>query len=277
LAADSGMPELAEVEYFRKQWNPGLGKKIEEVLIHPKARIFRGTDTKALVSALTGARLERSEARGKQMLFVAQPAKAKTEAWLGLHLGMTGKLRMEKPGCEVGKHDHLVLRQAERALVFQDARLFGRVLFSEAAETPAWWAGLAPDLLSKAFTEEALAEFLHRRARAPMKAVLLMQERFPGIGNWMADEILWRAGIHPKQAAGSLDAAMTRTLYREIRTVCREALEIIGTRWDDPPETWLFPHRWRKGGTCPKTGAKLMHATIGGRTTCWSPERQKLV
>ena len=51
-----------------------------------------------------------------------------------------------------------------------------------------------------------LANFLKRRAQAPIKAVLLMQERFPGIGNWMADEILWRAAIHPKQAAGSLDA-----------------------------------------------------------------------
>ena len=56
------MPELAEVEYFRKQWNPGLGKRIDGVLIHPKARIFRGTDTTALVRSLTGATLERSEA-----------------------------------------------------------------------------------------------------------------------------------------------------------------------------------------------------------------------
>ena len=39
---------------------------------------------------------------------------------------------------------------------------------------------------------------------APVKAVLLMQERFPGIGNWMADEVLWRAAIHPRRAAGTL-------------------------------------------------------------------------
>jgi formamidopyrimidine-DNA glycosylase len=103
-----------------------------------------------------------------------------------------------------------------------------------------------------------------------------MQERFPGIGNWMADEILWRAAIHPRQPAGSLDAVCTKTLYREIRWVCREALRIIGRKWDDPPDSWLFNHRWQKGGTCPRTGAKLQHAAIGGRTTCWSPARQKL-
>ncbi len=270
------MPELAEVEYFRTRWNPGLGQKIEEILIHPKARLFRGTDLKALVRALTGATLKRSEARGKQMLFVAQPAKTKNPAWLGIHLGMTGQLRLEKPGFTPLKHDHLVLRQAKHVLVFQDARLFGRILFVESAEVPEWWAKIAPDLTSKAFTEKALAEFLKRRARAPIKAVLLMQERFPGIGNWMADEILWRAEIHPKQAAGSLDEEMTKALYREIRTVCREALKVIGKKWDDPPDSWLFNHRWEKGGTCPKTGAKLMHATIGGRTTCWSPGRQVL-
>jgi len=270
------MPELAEVDYFRKQWNPGLGHRIDEVLIHSKARIFRGTDTTSLVKALTGATLERSEARGKQMLFVAKKRGSKSQAWLGLHLGMTGKLKIEASGFESAKHDHLVLRQAKQALVFEDPRLFGRILFAESPDAPQWWAKLPPELLSSSFTVPDLGVFLKRRARAPIKAVLLMQERFPGIGNWMADEILWRAAIHPAQSAGSLDAARVKTLYREIRTVCREALRIIGKDFSDPPDSWLFNHRWQKGGTCPRSGAKLQHATIGGRTTCWSPARQKL-
>src|SRR5271156_2987172 len=98
---------------------------------------------------------------------------------------------------------------------------------------------MPPDLLSPAFTVQLLGGFLKRRARAPLKAVLLMQERFPGIGNWMADEILWRAAIHPKQPAGSLKTSQTKALYREIRTVCREALRIIGRDWSDPPDSWL--------------------------------------
>jgi len=224
------MPELAEVEYFRKQWNSGLGKLIDAVEIHPKARIFRGTDAAGLVRAMTGAKLERSEARGKQMLFVAKKRGSRKHGWLGLHLGMTGKLRVESPDFKPAKHDHLVLRQAKQALVFEDARLFGRVLFAESSDAPSWWAKLPPDLLSSAFTAKDLEIFLKRRARAPVKAVLLMQERFPGIGNWMADEILWRAAIHPRQAAGSLDAARIKTLYREIRWVCREALRIIDER-----------------------------------------------
>ncbi len=271
------MPELAEVDYFRKRWNPGLKQRIDAVALHAQKRIFRGIDTKGFVRALTGAVLERSEARGKQMLFVAKKRGAKSRAWLGIHLGMTGELRVERADFTPARHDHLALRQAKRTLLFEDARMFGRVLFAEGAVEPNWWAKLPPDLLSREFTEKDLAAFLKRRAKAPLKAVLLMQERFPGIGNWMADEILWRAGIHPKQAAGSLDAAATKTLYREIRWVCREALRIIGTKWDDLPDSWLFNHRWKKGGTCPRTGAKLQHATIGGRTTCWSPARQKLI
>lgn len=268
------MPELAEVDYFRKRWNPGLGHRIEKVLIHPKARIFRGIDMSKFVDALTGATLDQSETLGKQMLFVAK--KRSEKIWLGVHLGMTGELRVEPRDYEPAKHDHLVLFQTKHSLVFEDPRQFGRILFADSAKEPAWWAELPPDLLSAQFTKEDLAAFLKRRARAPLKAVLLMQERFPGIGNWMADEILWRAGIHPGQPAGSLDAVRTTTLYREIRTVCREALRIIGEDWSDPPDSWLFNHRWKKGGTCPRTGAKLQHATIGGRTTCWSPARQKL-
>jgi len=270
------MPELAEVDYIRKRWNPGLKQRIDAVQVNAGKRIFRGIEMREFEKALTGAMLERSEARGKQMLFVAKPRAGKARAWIGLHLGMTGELRAEKDDYSPAKHDHLVLRQAKRALVFEDARMFGRVLFSVSADAPEWWAKLPPDLLSSAFTEAELEKFLKRRARAPIKAVLLMQERFPGIGNWMADEILWRAAIHPRQAAGELDAKQTKALYREIRWVCREALRIVGAKWDDLPKSWLFSYRWKKGGTCPRTGAKLQHATIGGRTTCWSPGRQKL-
>ncbi len=270
------MPELSEVEYIRKRWNPGLKQRIEAVQMHAGKRIFRGLDAHEFEKTLTGATLERSAARGKQMLFVATKRGVKGHAWLGLHLGMTGELRVEKADFSPAKHDHLVLRQAKRALVFEDPRQFGRVLFSVGEDAPKWWAKLPPDLLSAAFTLEELAKFLTRRAKAPLKAVLLMQERFPGIGNWMADEILWRAEIHPRQRAGELDAGQTKALYREIRWVCRESLRIIGTKNGDPPKSWLFPHRWEKGGTCPRTGAKLQHATIGGRTTCWSPGRQKL-
>jgi len=269
------MPELAEVEFFRRRWDRGLAQRVDRVLLHPKASVFRGIDPASLIKHLTGAKLRSSETAAKQMLF-----RFDGDAWLGVHLGMTGELTVQPADYTPRGRDHLVLVQKKQALVFSDHRMFGRIQFHVGPDAPAWWTSIAPAISSRAFTVAAVSEFLRRRARAPIKAVLLMQERFPGIGNWMADEILWRAEIHPRRAAGSLDEKEIRALHREIRFVARRALEIIGSgagpEIPDPPKTWLFSHRWADGGRCPKTGVPLVREDIGGRTTCWSPGRQKL-
>lgn len=274
------MPELAEVEFFRKRWHQAaVGDRVIKVLTHDTKKLLRELDLPAFRRALIGARLESSASAAKQMLF-----RFNGNVWLGIHLGMSGELAVAPPDHPPGKHDHLVLVTRRHALVFNDPRMFGSVDFHVGKEPPLWWSKIAPAILSPHFTVEAVAKFLQRRRRAPIKAVLLMQERFPGIGNWMADEILWRAAIHPARPAGSLSPAEVRTLWRECRTVCRQALDAIAGRGDKLqkdlnvgiPDTWLFHHRWQRGGRCPKTGKPLAHATIGGRTTCWSPARQKL-
>lgn len=274
------MPELAEVEFYRKRWAlAATGEKISAVETHDSARIFRGVKVKSLRDAVRGEKFLSSATAAKQMLF-----RFGGDAWVGLHLGMSGELLVAPPDYRSGKHDHLILRTAQHALVFADPRMFGRVQFHQGKPPPDWWTKIAPPILSKAFTVTTVAEFLRRRSRAPIKAVLLMQERFPGIGNWMADEILWRAAIHPRRLAGSLTSPEIRTLWRECRHVCRLALDAIAGRGEkiprdlnvNIPRTWLFKHRWRKGGHCPLTGAPLAHGVVGGRTTCWSPARQKL-
>jgi formamidopyrimidine-DNA glycosylase len=274
------MPELAEVEFFRKRWqHAAAGTRVRRVLLHEHAKVFRGTRPAVLRAALAGARFESSAAAAKQMLF-----RFSGEAWLGIHLGMSGELRVEPAGYVPKKHDHLVVLTTGSALVFTDPRMFGRVQFHRGADAPPWWTKIAPPILSVAFTVGAVAAFLRRRGRAPIKAVLLMQERFPGVGNWMADEILWRAAIHPRRKAGSLQPAEVTRLWRECRQVCRLALATIAGKGRSLPsdlnvhipDSWLFNHRWEKGGRCPRTKKPLLHATIGGRTTCWSPARQKL-
>jgi formamidopyrimidine-DNA glycosylase len=274
------MPELAEVEFYRKRWHQAaVGERVVRILAHDTKKLLRELDLPAFRRALIGATFESSEAAAKQMLF-----RFSGDAWLGIHLGMSGELTVAPPDHVAGKHDHLVIVTGRHALVFNDPRMFGSVDFHLGKEPPLWWRRIAPAVLSKDFTVPGVAAFLQRRRRAPIKAVLLMQERFPGIGNWMADEILWRAAIHPARLAGSLVPGEVRTLWRECRTVARQALHAIAGRGHKlPPDlnvgiprTWLFRHRWRPGGKCPKTGQPLAHATIGGRTTCWSPARQKL-
>lgn len=269
------MPELAEVELSRRIWATRRAETILRVTLRAGVRIFRGVDTEALARGLVGRKLVRSLARGKQTAFVfaSRPGAADAQ-WVGIHLGMAGSLhRVPSAAFAPGKHDHLVLWGAKHALVFRDVRHFGRVRSHAGADEPAWWSALAPDLTSPAFTVAALTAFLLRRKNAPLKAVLLMQERFPGVGNWLADEILWRALLHPATHCGQITVEQTRTLWREIRRVCRESLRQIDKNWNYPA-SWLFRYRWKPGGKCPRCRAALDRATIGGRTTCWCPRCQ---
>lgn len=270
------MPELAEVEYFRKKWDVGIGDTVRAVRLHGEKRIFRGVDTTALKRHLANRKLCESKARGKQMLFVFagnHPDKVRApenaRGWLGIHLGMSGKLRVEPANFRAGKHDHLVLQQTKRTLVFTDARQFGRIRFHRGTDAPVWWETTAPEILSRAFTQPKMREFVRRHGRAPIKAVLLLQSGFPGIGNWMADEILWRARIAPDRPGNDLREKELGALWRSTRFVSRVSLRTIGHDDSDLPKGWLLHERWTPSGRCPRHGQKLRRATIGGRTTAW--------
>src|SRR5437016_3904078 len=155
------MPELAEVEWYRKQWDIGRGAKIIGVKLHPRKRIFRGTDTGALKRCLPGEKLLDSFARGKRIFF-----KFTGNNILGIHLGMTGTLRVDSVNLVPGKHDHLVLRQAKGTLVFRDSRQFGRVRFHHGAAEPAWWKSDVPEIISPQFNQQLVNRFLDRHGRA---------------------------------------------------------------------------------------------------------------
>lgn len=258
------MPELAEVEYYRQRWDPGLGTLIQSVRLRPGKRVFRGLDARGLVTALPGSTLLRSEAHGKQMLF-----QFSEDLWLGLHLGMTGELRLEEGAFLPGKHDHLVLYTPGHALVFTDPRQFGRVRFHRGAGRPSWWSDLPAPLTSTEFTVGRMQGFLKRHSKLALKAALLLQNGFPGLGNWMVDEILWRAGLHPRTPAGRLRPAQARSLWRTIRFVCRQALKSVARGYSALPTGWLFHERWGRQGRCPRHGLRLTRETVGGRTTAW--------
>jgi formamidopyrimidine-DNA glycosylase len=263
------MPELAEVEWYRKQWNPGIGKAIVDLTLHARKRIFRETDTPALRRELVGKKLLRSISRGKRMLF-----KFSGDNWLGIHLGMTGTLRVGPANFVADKHDHLILRLAERALVFRDSRQFGRVRFHHGKNEPEWWCSDVPEIVSAEFDRQFLDQFLDRHRKAPIKAVLLLQSGFSGVGNWMADEILWRARIHPAMRTRKLTTRKRAGLFREAKFVVKESLRTLGEDFSDPPRTWLIHQRWKSEGICPKHRSLLRRATIGGRTTAWCPRCQ---
>ena len=254
------MPEFAEVEFYRKRWNPGLGRRVRAVRVHPRAKVFRVTARPAACAReLTGATLLSSAAAAKQMLFrfqrrpLARPA-PRHERRTARRTRRLHAAEARPPGA----------RAARNGASFSPIRACSAAsgLARGGSRRPGGRAS-PPPILSDAFTVGVVAGFLRRRGRAPVKAVLLMQERFPGLGNWMADEILWRAAIHPRRPAGSLRPPEVRRLWRECRRVCRLALATIAGRGDDLPpalnvripDSWLFNHRWENGGRCPRTGA----------------------
>jgi formamidopyrimidine-DNA glycosylase len=270
------VPELAEVEFYRKQWDSGLRQIVTRVALHKGKRLFRDAATERLAGRLAGRRLLGSEARAKQMLFRFSASGAKKPSlWLGIHLGMTGRLSVAPANLTPGKHDHLVLFQKRQALVLTDARMFGRVRLHEAAQQPDWWTALPPAVTSDDFTPALLADFCKRRARLAVKAALLVQTRFPGVGNWMADEILWQARIDPQQLCGKLSRARVESLWRAAREVCGIAMETVGIDFSDPPKGWLYHTRWSAAGHCPRDATQLKTATIGGRTTRWCAKCQR--
>ncbi len=105
-------------------------------------------------------------------------------------------------------------------------------------------------------------------SRAPLKARLMDQARLAGVGNLIADEVLWRASLSPQRPAGGLSPAELRRLHRHLRAAVAELEARGGSHLGD-----LMNER-RPDGTCPADGRPLRRATVGGRTTWWCPWHQ---
>lgn len=117
--------------------------------------------------------------------------------------------------------------------------------------------------------------------KKPIKSLLLDQDQFAGIGNWVSDEILYRAQIYPGEVISSKisdeSSEVLERLYNAIIYVMEESVRVEGIA-SDFPDDWLMLYRWGKGRKQkPKTkqGHALSFETIGGRTSCFVPELQK--
>ena len=271
------MPELAEVELARRQWAKHHGEAVSRVDVHPKARIYRDCPAPAL-RILKGKKLLSSKAHGKRMLFTFA-----TKLHLEVHLGMSGKLSTSSTDHEDQKHDHLIIRTKKAALIFNDYRMFGRIMLHDCADP---WAEFPPQPQDSKFSLAHVRKLVERHPRKPLKALLLDQNACPGIGNWMADEICWRMGIYPGELCADLNPAAVR---KETRFVALGALKHVAEKnmtaskdgfapgsyvENVPPKNWLFQHRWKTGGTCPKCKSSLARDTIATRTTAWCPTCQ---
>lgn len=166
---------------------------------------------------------------------------------------------------------------------FTDMRRFSAVRLIDApAEemrntSPLKENGPDPVLDKDILTKDWLAELLNKK-HVPVKALLLDQANISGIGNWVADEILYQARIHPEQYSNTLTDQQMTQLHNKLTEVCTTACDLLAES-DKFPADWLMKHRWDKGkkdadNRLPN-GEKIVHVTVGGRTSAIVPSVQK--
>ena len=157
-----------------------------------------------------------------------------------------------------------------RRLAFDDQRKFGEIELIEDVDEFLQTRGLGPDAL-----EISLSQFkaIIGKHRGAVKAILLNQQLIAGIGNLYADEILFRARMHPATEAVRLSDKDLTGLFRAMRYVLEKAIA-LKTDFNRLPKSWLLTHRGKRG-RCPRCGRALKSATIGGRTSWFCAHCQK--
>lgn len=133
---------------------------------------------------------------------------------------------------------------------------------------------LGPDAWGELPKGKTFAEMFRKRG-APIKALLLNQEIISGIGNWIADEVLYHARIAPMRVANTLSDKELSELRKAIEKVIAFAVE-VDADYQKFPEEWMFNHRWGGAkGTQTISGREIRREAVGGRTTAWVPGWQR--
>lgn len=277
------MPELPEVESARAT--------IERAALHRRIVDVDDTDTFVcrphlpgeIRDALVGRSLTGAFRRGKTMWCeTSGVGRSRTPgAMLGLHLGMSGRILVTgadgeatEGGDWLGGRYGTIAEQTRRTPVWDrftlafadggelrlfDKRRLGRVRLEPELET------LGPDAALV-----GLADFRTRvgRGTTAIKARLLDQSAIAGVGNLLADETLWQARIDPRRRVDTLNADDLAGLRRTLRAATKAAIRNGGVHTGE-----IIEHR-RPGGHCPRCGAEMARAKVGGRTTWWCPVEQ---
>lgn len=283
------MPELPEVETVRAGLSPVMeGRTILKAAVNRPDLRFALPDRMA--ERLTGVRVLGLRRRSKYIL--ADLSSAET---LLIHLGMSG--RMLVSGAQIGgfhhdhpapqKHDHVILDMEGGArITFNDARRFGAMdlMPTATAEGHKLLRDIGPEPLGNQFNETYLAARLKGRAM-PIKAALLDQKIVAGLGNIYVSEALFRAGVDPRRAAGTLKGRQVAALVSVIRDVLSEAIAAGGSSLKDyrqaDGELGYFQHSFRvydhAGDPCPTPGCtgRIERIVQSGRSSFFCPRCQR--
>ncbi len=261
------MPELPEVERYRQlAEGAALGRSISAIHTPDAWYLKYGFSGAEAAAVLTGRIFVAARRRGKLMMLDTDDGPV-----LGLRFGMSGRLLVDgSPGVDQllygraaadPRYDRFRIDFADGgSLAMSDPRRLGGVeLDPDLSQLGPDALGLSPAELRRALRGGCVA----------LKARLLDQSRIAGVGNLIADEVLWRAGLSPLRPAGQMSPGTVGRLHDHLTRGLALLIERGGSHTGD-----LMPER-RPGGVCPRDGAPLVRATVGGRTTWWCPKHQK--
>jgi formamidopyrimidine-DNA glycosylase len=271
------MPELPEVESARSVIERGaLGRRIVDV-DDSDTFVCRPHLPGEIRTALVGRRLTVVHRQGKSMWCdTSGVGRVRTPGpVLGIHLGMSGKIviadadgtetdggdyweRGRRPGDYRFSRFSLTFADGGRLMLI-DPRRLGRVRLNPSIEA------LGPDAAE--ITPAAFRAMI-TRGTAPVKARLLDQNAIAGIGNLLADEILWLAKIPPARPTSQLTRPEVDRLLRALRRAVNHAVRRGGVH-----TLSLVPYRM-PDALCPRDGAPMAHGVVGGRTTWWCSREQ---
>lgn len=274
------MPELPEVETIVRDLCRSrlVGARIIRLEVFwPKT--LAGADPQQLKRRIRGASITCFERHGKLLILRLSDGHC-----FVIHLRMSGRL-LVRPGAEPrDKHEHFILYFEDgRSLRFSDARKFGRIVYAA-----------SPSVRTDKLGEDAYAGRLEAGRfcvklggkKKGLKALLLDQTFLAGIGNIYADEILWKAGLHPLKHAHRLTQVQAERLYRAIRSVLGEAIAhrgtsisktsanfySLGVKWGQHQD-YLKVYR-RTGKPCVACGGSIRRTVVAQRSTHFCPACQ---
>ena len=256
------MPELADVEGFRRTLERAVGRRIRGVLVND-AGVLRNVSPPALEKALVGKRLRPPERHGKWL-------QARTDGpTILFHFGMTGGLAVESSPAERHRWDRLILCLDRGEVRYRDLRkLRGVWLARDEADERRTMGALGPDAIG--LRRDQLEGILAKR-RASVKVVLMDQSAVAGLGNLMTDESLWRARLHPLRRASDLTASEVAALHRAIGHVVRKT---VAAGLVPSEKGWLTEQRGARDPRCPRCHGNLRTIRVGGRGTVFCPSCQ---
>ncbi|KAI9773202.1 MAG: hypothetical protein M1839_002210 [Geoglossum umbratile] len=285
------MPEIGEVAKLVHQLRKHLvGKTISSIRAVEDTIVFKDTTSELFENAIVQKTVTGAGQQGKYFWITMS-----SSPHIVAHLGMTGWMSFSNEDLgfyKAKKEDNewppkywkFLLSTAEDPkceIAFTDPRRLGRIRLvdCEASQirnhSPLKENGPDPVVDKEKLSKDWFTERIKRK-KVPVKAWLLDQANVSGVGNWVGDEILYNAKIHPEQYTNSLTDTQLDQLHKSVLSVCSIAVETLADQ-ERFPEEWLMKYRWSKGKKDKKlpNGQKIEFVKVGGRTSAFVPTVQK--